>query len=102
MCGFFLLKQWNILNTFTSFLFSNLHSKTHFLCEKVGGEELTDSRRRTSHTKQERQCITHHHGHSHSLGIEIPAHVEHQNEKSINHNKRDADPLIQTRMIRLG
>ena len=80
----------------------NLHFQVHFPCEKIGGEELTDSRRRASHTKHIGQRITHQHGHSHSLGIEITAHVEHQNEKCINHNERDADPLVQTRIIRLS
>jgi hypothetical protein len=102
MFGFIFLKQWKTLNVSTSFVFSNRPSKTNSPCEKTREERLTDSRRRTPNTKHIAQRITHHHGHSHGLGVEIPAHVEHQHEKRINHNERDADPLVQTRIIRLG
>jgi hypothetical protein len=91
-----------MLNASTSFVFSNRPSKAHNPCEKTRGERLTDSRRRTPHTKHIAQRITHQHGHSHGLGVEIPAHVEHQQEKRINHNERDTDPLVQTRIICLG
>jgi hypothetical protein len=62
----------------------NHHSKADNPCERTREGILADSRHRIPHTKHITQRITHHHGHSHGLGIEIPAHVKHRHENHIN------------------
>ena len=63
---------------------------------------LTYSRSRTPHTEHIAERITYQHRYSYGFGVIISTGEEDEQEKRVNHNKGDANPLVKARIFRLA